>query len=155
MTITKMAVLSAVAWVGLAAHATAQSWSDDQSEVWGVVTDSYKDIEKQDANWSQKWVLADAMVWGSGYPMPRGRESIGRWDAYQMPNSRTHVSDYTPTAIVVHGSTAVAHYYYSTASEDKDGKHETVHGRCTDVLAKDKGSWKFIAWNCSDEPGDD
>ncbi|MBT8137982.1 MAG: DUF4440 domain-containing protein [Gammaproteobacteria bacterium] len=134
--------------------ATAQDWSKEQSAVWQVVIDSYKDIDARDANWSKKWVFADAMVWGS-YPMPRNRDSIQRWDKYNFSGGRNHVSEYSPTAIVVHGSTAVAHYYYSNATEDRKGEHETSHGKCTDILAKDGKSWKFIAWHCADAPGDD
>lgn len=152
----KILALTAIGFITLSAGAAdAQSWTKEQSAVWDVVLNSYKDIDARDAKWSDKWVFADAMVWGSGYPMPRGRDSIKRWDAYQFSKDRSHVADYSPAAIVVHGSTAVAHYYYSNASEDKDGKHETTHGRCTDVLAKDDKSWKFIAWHCSDEPSGD
>lgn len=133
----------------------AQSWSKEQTEVWTAVTESYKDIEAQDSGWVTKWVLPEAKVWGSGYPVPRGRDSVKRWDSYNLPLSKTHVSEYSPLAIVVHGTTAVAHYYYSTASENKDGERETTHGRCSDVLSKDKGAWRFIAWHCGDEPSGD
>ena len=136
-----------------AAH--AQTWSKEQTEVWQVVLDSYKDIDAQEANWSEKWVLPDAIVWGNDFPMPRSRDSVKRWDTYNFSGTKSHVAEYSPAAIVVHGSTAVAHYYYSNANENREGKHETTHGRCTDVLAKDGGSWKFIAWHCGDEPGDD
>lgn len=139
----------------LTAPAMAQEWSKAQTQVWQAVLDSYEDIDAGDAKWSEKWVLPNARVWGAGYPMPRSRDSVMRWDSYQFPSSKTHVAEYSPTAIVVHESTAVAHYYYSNATEDKDGERETTHGRCTDVLAKHKGSWRFIAWNCSDDPGDD
>ncbi len=135
--------------------ANAQSWSKEQTEVWEVVLASYEDIEAQDANWSEKWVFPDALVWNTDYPMPRSRDSVKRWDTYQFSGGKNLVSEYYPAAIVVHESTAVAHYYYSNAQEDREGKHETTHGRCTDVLAKDGRSWKFIAWHCGDEPKDD
>lgn len=135
--------------------AMAQNWSKAQSAVWDVVLASYEDIKNGDATWSEKWVLPNAMVWGGAYPMPRSRDSVMRWDSYQIPNSKTHVADYSPTAIVVHDSTAVAHYYYSSATESKDGERETTHGRCTDILAKEKGKWRFISWHCSDNPDND
>lgn len=135
--------------------ANAQTWSQAQAEVWQVILASYEDIDARDVNWTDKWVLPDAVVWGPAYPMPRSRDSVKRWDAYQLAAGKNHVSEYSPAAIVVHGSTAVAHYYYSNATENREGKHETTHGRCTDVLAKDGDSWKFIAWHCGDEPDDD
>ena len=129
----------------------AQEWNAAQTEVWNVVLASYADIENQDANWSTKWVTEDAMVWGGSYPMPRSRDAVQRWDSYQMPQSKTMISNYAPTAIVVHGSTAVAHYYFSSGDKNKEGKHKTTHGRCSDVLAKDGDSWKFVAWHCTDD----
>ncbi len=156
MTAKRVLVSLSLAMLAMTAiTANAQTWSKEQTEVWQVVLESYKDIEKQDANWSDKWVFEDAMVWGSDYPMPRSRNSIKRWDTYNFPGSRTHVAEYSPAAIVVHGSTAVAHYYYSNATEDRKGEHSTTHGRCTDILARDGKSWKFIAWNCGDEPDGD
>lgn len=134
---------------------SAKDWSKAQLEVWNVVLESYKDIDAQDADWSSKWVFPDAMVWSMDYPMPRNRESIKRWDMYNFSGGKPHLSEYSPVAIVVHGDTAVAHYYSSSANEDREGKHETSHSRCTDVLAKDGKSWKFIAWHCSSEPSGD
>jgi len=153
---TKIIVSLAFGLLAISATAAnAQTWSKEQAGVWQVVLDSYKDIDAQDANWSGKWVFPDAMVWGNDYPMPRNRDNVKRWDTYNFAGMKNHVAEYSPAAIVVHGSTAVAHYYYSNANEDRKGKHETTHGRCTDVLAKDGGSWKFIAWHCGDEPSDD
>ena len=134
--------------------ANAQTWSKEQTEVWKVVLKSYEDIDAKDANWSDKWVFADAVVWSHTLPMPRNRDSIKRWDRYQFARGTNHLSEYTPAGIVVHDSTAVVHYYYANATEDKDGKHETTRGRCSDVLAKDGKSWKFISWSCGDEPSD-
>lgn len=129
----------------------SQQWNAAQTEVWNVILASYADIEKQDVNWTDKWVTEDAMVWGGAYPMPRSRDEAKAWDHYRFPLSKTMISDYSPAAIVVHDSTAVAHYYYSTGDKNKDGKHKVTHGRCSDVLAKTKAGWKFVAWHCSDE----
>ena len=135
--------------------AQARSWTDAQTEVWEVILESYKDIDARDVNWSDKWVFSDAMVWGPDYPMPRNRDSVKRWDAYQFSGGKNHLAEYSPAAIVVHESTAGAHYYTSSAVEDREGKHKTSHGRCTDILARDGERWKFIAWHCGDEPGGD
>ena len=61
------------------------------------------------------------------------------------------ISTGNATVFVV-GSTAVAHYYYSTAAEDREGERETTHGRYTDVLVKQDGRWMFIAWRGGDDP---
>lgn len=132
--------------------AAAKNWDEKQQEVWNVILSSYQDIDKRDANWSDKWVTADAMVWSNNTPMPRDRDSIKRWDTFQFSDGTTsNVSEYSPTAILVHGDTAVAHYYYSNGTTSKEGKQSTTHGRCSDILGKEEQSWKFIAWNCADQ----
>lgn len=135
--------------------ANAQTWSKAQTEVWEVILESYKAIDAQDVSWSDTWVFPDAKVWGPGHPVPRGRDGVKRWDTYNFSSGKNHVAEYSPVAIVVHDSTAVAHYYYTNASENREGKHVTTTGRCSDVLAKDGKSWKFIAWHCGDDPDDD
>jgi hypothetical protein len=56
--------------------------------------------------------------------------------------------------IVVHGNPAVAHYFYSQASENRKGERKTVHGRFTDILIKEKenGSWPFLSWSGGENP---
>ncbi|WOH37807.1 nuclear transport factor 2 family protein [Thalassotalea fonticola] len=131
----------------------ANQLTKEQSEVWEVVIASYADIEKQDSNWTNKWATEDLLAWGNATPMPRNRASIQRWEKFQFSNGgKNVVSDYTPTGIVVHGDTAVAHYYFSNGTISKDGKADTSHGRCSDVLVRDGKSWKFVAWHCADEP---
>lgn len=151
----KLIQFTAVSMLLMAGAAQAQTWSDEQSEVWNVILASYVDIDKKDLNWTDKWVTEDALVWGSAYPMPRSRDSAKRWDAYQFPMSETLISEYSPVGIVVHGSTAVAHYYSSSGERNKEGKQKTSHGRCTDILAKGDDGWKFVAWHCADEPSND
>ena len=151
----KLIKFISVVLVLISANSQAQEWNKKQTEIWNVVMASYADIDKQDINWSDKWVTADAVVWGNSNPMPRTRDSVKRWDAYRFPQSKTMISEYSPTGIVVHDSTAVAHYYYSNGAKDKEGKHKTTHGRCTDILVNDKSGWKFVSWHCADEPSKD
>jgi ketosteroid isomerase-like protein len=146
------AVLSVALLTGTAAD--AQSWDASQKEVWTTILDSYKDIENEDLAWTDKWVTPDAKVWGS-YPMPRSREAVKNWDGFNFGRSETLASEYSPAAIVVHGDMAVAHYYYSTGDKDEEGKTSVTHGKCTDILVRAEGSWRFIAWNCADMPEDD
>lgn len=133
-------------------NAHAESWNKQQTEVWDVVLASYEDIDKRDNNWTDKWVTEDAIVWGNSTPMPRTRSAIKRWENFSLGDGTiNNVAEYSPTAIVVHGDTAVAHYYYSNGTTSKKGDQKITHGRCSDVLVKDKKSWKFVSWHCADE----
>lgn len=131
----------------------AENLNKAQHKVWDVVLKSYDDINKKDINWVEKWVTKDAMVWGGSSPMPRSRNETKLWDKFNFADGSTNnVSTYSPVAIVVHGDTAVAHYYYSNGTTSKSGKQKITNGRCTDILVKDRKSWKFVAWHCTDEP---
>ncbi len=151
----KLIQFTAITMLLMAGAGQAQTWSDEQSEVWTAILGSYADIEKKDLNWTDKWVTDDAVVWGNSYPMPRTRDAVKRWDSYQFPLSDTMMSEYSPAGIVVHGNTAVAHYYYTTGDKNTEGKFKTSHGRCSDIMVKGDDGWKFVAWNCGDEPSDD
>ncbi len=139
----------------LPSPAEGQTWSSDQQEVWGVILESWEAITARDASWSDRYVHPNAVVWSMDYPMPRTRDDVKRWDGFNFPNETILNDEYNLAALVVEGSTAVAHYYYSTGAQDAAGDRETTHGRCTDVLVRSEGTWKFIAWNCTDEKDDD
>lgn len=137
----------------LSVSAFAKGWDANQKEVWKVIEDSYTAIEKKDPTWTDKWVMSDAVVWGDSAPMPRSREEVKRWETIMTDDgSKNLIANHSPTAIVVHKDTAVAHYYYSNATENKEGKRKVEHGRCTDVLVKENKSWKFLSWHCASEP---
>ena len=91
--------------------------------------------------------------------MPRKISSVKKWDKFNFADSKTLVHEISPAAMVVQGSTAVAHYHFSLYTQSlvgtKAGDRRTVHGRCSDVLINDGGSWKFISWNCGQEPSDE
>ncbi len=150
-----LATLVLTLLVGASLPASAEL-SEEEQEAWNVILESWEAIVAKDVDWTDKYVLEDALVWGSDYPMPRSRDSIKKWDRFGFEMSTTLTSDYSLGGIVVHaGTTAVAHYYYSLGQENQEGKKEVVHGRCTDILAWDGDTWRFIAWNCGDEPKDD
>ena len=73
-------------------------------------------------------------------PAPRNREQISAWWKRNAESSKNLEAEVTPIGIAVQGDTAVAHYYYSQLSEDKEGERETDHGRYTDVLIKEDGT---------------
>jgi hypothetical protein len=135
--------------------AEAQTWSDSQQEVWTIILESWDAITARDATWSDRYVHPSAAVWSMDYPMPRTRDDVKRWDSFNFPSETILNDEYNLAALVVEGSTAVAHYYYSTGVQDAEGDRETTHGRCTDILIRSEGTWKFIAWNCTDEDDDD
>ena len=148
----RAAILALVIALGLPAAAIAQDWSLEQTEVWNAIVAQWDASKAKDHTWPERTLHASFLGWPDEFPMPRDKAGVKEWEKYGSENSLVHVQQLSPVGIVVVGSTAVAHYYYSTATEDRDGKRETTHGRYTDVLVKQDGKWLFIAWRGGDDP---
>jgi hypothetical protein len=132
-----------------------QTWSDEQIEVWNVIEAQWKASMEKDATWTAKYLHEKFLAWSDESPMPRDKSSYHKWGRYGMENSTTLLQELYPVGIVVHGNTAVAHYFYSEASENRKDERKTVHGRYTDILVKENGTWRFLAWHGGDNPTND
>lgn len=143
-------VVGLTAW--LVTPSQAQTWSSEQLEVWGVIEAQWQASMEEDTTWHQRFLHQSFMGWDNDNPTPRNKASVERWNRYGMENITTLMQELYPIGIVVHGNTAVAHYFYSTATENREGEREMTHGRYTDVLVRDGGTWRFIAWHGGDDP---
>ncbi len=139
----------------LATPALAQNWSNEQLEVWSVIQAQWQAAMEKDATWPERFLHESFLGWGNENPAPRNKRSTDRWNRYDMENSTTLMQELHPIGIIVQGNTAVAHYFYSTATENREGKRETTHGRYTDVLVRDGGTWRFLAWHGGESPDND
>lgn len=148
----RAALLSLLIALGLPVTTGAQDWSAEQTEVWNTIVAQWDAAKAKDPNWPERTLHPAFLGWPDEFPMPRDKAGVKEWEKYGSENSQTHVEQLSPVGIVVVGSTAVAHYYYSTATEDREGERETTHGRYTDVLVKEEGKWLFIAWSGGDDP---
>jgi ketosteroid isomerase-like protein len=148
----RVAVLMATIVLVLPMSLAAQEWDSDQTEVWETIVAQWEAAKAKDMTWTEKYLHPSFLGWTDTYPMPRHKAAYQEWQRYSAENSQTLVQELYPVGIVVVGSIAVAHYYYSTAAEDREGKRETTHGRYTDVLIKQDGKWIFIAWRGGDNP---
>ncbi len=134
--------------------AHGQTWSKKQLEVWKVIDTVFKALmEKED--WTTTYVHEKVLAWGNSRPMPQDKSSIHKWNRYEDENSTVLLYDLYPVGIIVHDNTAIAHYFYSIAFENRKGERKTVHGRYTDILVKEKGKWRFLGWSGGDNPTDD
>ena len=145
----------AISLAGLASSvaipALAQTWSPDQLEAWNVIQSQYEASMQEDATWPERFLHERFLGWDNAYPAPRNKAVYGRWTRYGDENSTTLMQELYPIGIVVVENTAVAHYYYSSASENREDERETTHGRYTDVLVRDGGTWRFLAWQGGDD----
>jgi hypothetical protein len=147
-----LAGLWAVAAAMLSFGASAQNWNAEQQEVWNLELQQWKMAAAEDLSWIDSMVHPNLSYWESGQPMPQNLASLNRWNRYAATNGATLEQELMPISIAITGNVAVVTYYYQVAREDNDKKREMVTGRYMDVLMKDNGRWKFIAWAGGDDP---
>ena len=107
--------------------------------------------EKGDKRWIDRLLSDDFTGWGKTSPAPRSKSSTKMWDRFSDEQGRMVAHELYPLAIIVHEDVAIAHYLYSSAYEDKDGKVELNNGRYSDVLVRTADGWQFLAWHGGDD----
>ena len=150
------ALVAITGTVMLAASGTliAQDTPDDAA-VWSVIERQWEASQQGDSKWIDAHVAEDFTGWANDNPAPRTKESIRMWQKFDSKQWDGKMHELYPLSIVVHGDMAVAHYMYSNAGENAEGKTEVIHGRYTDVLVRIEGEWKFIAWHGGSDSDDD
>jgi ketosteroid isomerase-like protein len=142
-------VLSAAA---LAGPVSAQTWSAEQQEIWKLEEQQWKMAAAEDLTWIDSMVHPNLSYWETGQPMPQNVESLKRWNRFTAANGATLEHEIMPISIAITGNLAVVNYYYSIARENYKKERETVTGRYMDVLMKENGRWRFVAWAGGDDP---
>ena len=136
----------------LAGTAAAQTWSQEQKEIWTFEQQQWQMEKDKDASWIDTMVHANLSYWGTGAPMPQNKASLTRWNRYSSANSTVLEQELFPISATITGNVAVVQYGYRIARENYKKERETVNGHYMDVLLKEGGSWRFIAWAGGDDP---
>jgi ketosteroid isomerase-like protein len=135
--------------------ARSQESGDDQVAVWAVIERQWAAEKQDDSEWIENLLTADFVGWPYDSPAPRSRASTRMWNEVAQKQWKSEVHELYPLSIVVRGDTAIAHYLYSTAGENADGKIVTRNGRFTDVLVRVDRDWKFLSWHGGDNANGD
>jgi hypothetical protein len=138
--------------VALVGPASAQTWSPEQQEIWKLEELQWQMAKDEDLSWIDKMVHANLSYWEIGQAMPQNKASLTRWNKYNNSSSTVLEQELFPISLTITGNVAVAQYYYRIARENEKKERETVTGRYTDVLLKEGGSWRFLAWAGGDDP---
>ncbi len=134
--------------VGSAAR--SQEAGDDQVAVWAIIERQWAAENQEDSEWIDELLTADFVGWPYDSPAPRSRASTRMWNEVSRKQWKSEAHELYPLSIVVRGDTAIAHYLFSTAGENADGKIVTRNGRFTDVLVRVNREWKFLSWHGGD-----
>lgn len=133
--------------LALSGTAYAQDTANDAADVILVIEEQWEAEQKGDDDWLDSMLLDKFSGWPKEAPAPRSKASTKMWDRFADDQGRMLEHELYFQNIVVHGDTAVAHYYYTSAYEDKDEKVEVSNGRYTDILVRTEAGWKFLAWH--------
>ena len=132
---------------GVAVAQDTETGQDHDVDVWATIEQQWNEQEDGKSKWVDNLLTEDFQGWDKQSPHPRDKKSTKMWNrvSEQMTDMVAH--ELYPIRIVVNGDVAVAHYLFTSAAKDQDGKIETRNGRYTDVLLRTDDGWKFIAWH--------
>ena len=143
-------VLSGLLIAGLfSVSANAQSWNAEQTAIWQAIGSTW-DVKDEDGAWLSSTTHASVSGWNRETPAPRSRDAMINWGKLSRESGKAVIVELSPLNIVTANGAAVAHYYYSTMSESKEGKRETEHGSCTDTLIMQDKKWVYLGWSCGE-----
>lgn len=131
--------------------AGAQNTSDDEANVLLVIEREWEAARKGDQDKVDDMLTHDFMGWGKNSPAPRSKTSTSNWSRFRTEMGRVVRYELYPLSITIHDDVAIAHYLYSSAFKDKEGKIEISNGRYTDILVRTEDGWKFLAWHGGDD----
>lgn len=146
-TTSKLKLVLATTVLSLAsniAYAQAPTWSAEQTEVWGVVAQSWVDDVAQNNKWPADYVVDNVMSWNVSYPSPRGKQSMVNWSRFGDSQSKTLQYENTPVGISIHGDTAVVMYNHVSVSQSGKEKPSRDISASVETLVRTDDGWKFI-----------
>ena len=142
----KFLIILSFIMIGVPNLSFAGDWSKEQKEVWNTITKWWDNFAANDIK-GQRALLHDNMYsWRMDGPAPQNKEETLLWINENMKDNNDPIQTVTPMKVVVHGSTGVAHYVVQRARTDRNGKRVSETHRWTDIVIKDGGKWRFIAW---------
>ncbi|WP_265587720.1 nuclear transport factor 2 family protein [Sphingomicrobium arenosum] len=133
--------------------ATAQSWSPAQTEVWQAVSNHWAN-HVEGSDWHEV-MTADSYGWGGSALLPRSRDQFAASARVFGAEGKILHYELNPLAITARDDVAVVHYMAMITEEDHKGEREFNVERCSDVMVRESGGWKFLGWGCADMSDDD
>lgn len=117
----------------------------DEAAVWSIVERAWRGERDNDSDWVDDLLSPAFVGWSTASPAPRDRASTRQWNNFASKQQKLIEYELYPLSIVVHGDTAVAHYLFASARQDRGQPVESITGRYTDVLVRTADGWRFLA----------
>jgi hypothetical protein len=133
------------------ALAQAQDSADHAADVILTIEQQWESEQNGDDEWLDEMLLGNFSGWQKHAPAPRSKSSTKLWDRFTDSQGKMVEHELYFQNIAVHGDVAVAHYFYTSAYENKEGEVKISNGRYTDVLVRTEDGWKFLSWHGGDD----
>lgn len=150
--LVRIAIFACCVLGALGGTASAQTWSAEQQEIWKFEELQWQMARDKDLSWVDKMVHSNLTYWETGEAMPQNKASLARWNKFNSASTTVLEQELFPISITITGNVAVAQYRYRIVRENHKKDRETVTGHYMDVLLKEGGSWRFLAWSGGDDP---
>lgn len=134
--------------------AFAEHWGEEEKALWKVVKQSWVDDAEESGRWPDQYVHDRVLDWGSDWPKPRGKSSMGKWTNFRDKHSQMMEYELFPMAVVVEGDTGVAHYSVVSVRKNDEGEMERSMYGVVETLHRTDGKWLYLSLT-GFEMGDD
>jgi hypothetical protein len=140
-------IAAALAMASFSTPALTQGprWSDEQTAVWNVVTQSWADEVARNGRWPAHYIHDRAVSWDSSWPSPRYKASMEKWSRFNDKQRQTLEYEIAPAAITIAGDAAVVHYTGVSVSQRAKDKPEREMFGAVETLVRSGGTWKFLS----------
>jgi Na+-transporting methylmalonyl-CoA/oxaloacetate decarboxylase gamma subunit len=140
-------LIVAVFVISAASASYAQEWTKDQTEVWKVVQDTWKNWKARDANAVAASIHEKYQGWSDDSPLPTGKQSMMEWFNSMKDAVTFNYYSIEPARILVYKTSAVVDYYFYFNIDWKMGdksKNEEVKGKVVEFYVNEGGKWLLI-----------
>ena len=138
-------ILIAAALFAIPAQAQEPSWSDEQSQVWALVEQSWVDDVAENGKWPTDYIHDKYVAWGDNESTPRYKDDSIALARFLDESFDTVIYRISPAAIVLENDTAVVHYHLALVVENSTGERSNSVSGLVEILVREGRNWKWIS----------
>jgi hypothetical protein len=126
----------------------AQTWNQEQTEVWNVMVEVYDAVKSSDLEKYKSLLHEKFTMWLDTETFPSDRTTHDIWEANWMAVTDVKIVDILPLKIIVVDHIAVVHHLAKSLIV-VEGKTAIRQAKWTDVLINENDKWVLITSNGS------
>ena len=129
----------------LSTASLAQTWSEEQKEVWTVVDSIWKAMTEKNVDLVNDLIDESYRGWHSGEPAPKTKPEILPWMDRFMGKQKLDLYSIHPLAIDIYEDMAIVFYSSQMILVNADGTEMKSTGNMMDIYRNRGDKWRLIA----------